>query len=202
MPRARICLGRVPGRGWSPGPSSSSPRAHPAEPEPVPFAHAPAAGELPRREEQPGSAPSLSQPLPAPPLPSCPPLLPPASPSPGFSPWERGWGGSRTRWALAMPGAGKVGLLRRLSTGTGEGSAQLRSGSAVLTPGPAAPPCPVELGPTRDPPARHPEAASQRSGARSQPCRSPRVRVPGLDTLRPSQLALPRASAGTVWAGI
>lgn len=167
MPRARLCLGRVPARGWSPRLSSSSPRT--VEAEPVPFPRAPAAGELPGRGEQPGSAPSLAQPLPPPPLPSCPPLLPPpASPSPGFSHWERGWGGSRTPRALAMPGAGKVGFLPRLSSGRWRricpgpgllghpGSAEKRLRGAHPEP---CSPCPVEPGPARDPAARsrHPE---------------------------------------------
>lgn len=73
------------------------PGSHPVGTEPLPscppFPRVPAAGELRTRAQQPGSAGLRSQPIPASPpplLPSCPPLLASASPSPGFSPWQRG----------------------------------------------------------------------------------------------------------------
>lgn len=212
MPRARVCLGRVPARGWSPRPSSSSPRT--VEAEPLPFPRGPAAGELPGRAQQPGSAPSPSQPLPPPPLPSCPPLLPPpASPSPGFSPRERAWGDSRTPRALAMPGAGKVGFLPRLSSSRWRGicpgpgllghRARPRSGSAVLTPSPAAPArWSWALHGILQPGAGIPKVRCTFPALQIPACPCARAgHAPALPTRSPGAGG-PWVSAGAVWAGI
>lgn len=162
------CLGRLPARGWSPRPcSSSSPRAQRTEPEPLPFF--------------PSSAPSLSQPLPPPPLPSCPPLPAPASPE--------------LPRALAMPAAGKAGSPRGLGSApdTGLSSAPAlqppRSWASQRSPfpfpprSPEAPPVSVYPGWTRSGPPSSPSRSWRSLGWR----RIPGGKFPAISTpLHPS----------------